>query len=378
MAAAGGTLAGGMDGDEGSDSDRLMAQIEAFLRTGDAPPAAPEPVRSPARPRTRPLELQEFDATAGGSNGPERARVRDRLAGRLSAPVLRTWRRPPGGTRSRLRRYWDQPDRVGRPPNREDLPRWTPWRAVLVVGALAALLILPVVISNGASKSNPDGPDRASAAVAGPGYTFLRVNPSGTPVRWDPCRPIYYQLDLSGAPASAAGDVRVALAQISEVTGLSFVAGRPAGPPPAGTDQQPPLEITFETTAASARMGMPTALTAGSQPAADELARTVPEAWVDQFTRRAMYVTGTIDVSAAAAGLPSGFVPGGEGVLLLHAVGRLVGLGDLPDPAEVMNPGVLSTPLTALGHGDRGGLTRLGKRSGCLQTPANGILTPAE
>ena len=367
-----------MEGAEGSDSDRLMAQIEAFLRTGDAPPAAPEPTPSPALPRTRPLELQEFDMRAGGSKGPERARVRDRLAGRFSAPVLRTWRRPPRGARSRLRRYWDDPGWSGRPPARDDLPRWTPWRVVLVVGVLAALLIVPVVVSNGASKANPDGPDRASTALAGPGYVFLRLNPSGTPVRWDPCRPIYYQVDLAGAPAAAAGDVQSAFAQISQITGLSFIDGPPPSFATTGADSFPPLKITFETVAGTRSSGMPVLFSGATPPRADDLARTVPQAWVDQITRRAMYVTGTIEVSSAASGLPSGFVPGGEGVLLLHAIGRLVGLGDISDPTEIMNPGVLSTPLTVFGHGDRTGLARLGRKSGCLETPANGILMPME
>jgi hypothetical protein len=367
-----------MDGAEGSDSDRLMAQIEAFLRTGVAPPAAPEPDRSPAPPRTRALELQEFDMRAGGSKEPERARVRDRLVGLFSAPVLRTWRRPRRGARSRLRRYWDDQAWSGHPPAREDLPRWTAWRAVLVVGALAALLIVPVVISNGASNANPDGPDRASTALAGPGYKFLLLNPSGTPVRWDPCRPIYYQLDLGGAPASAAGDMQSAFAQISQVTGLSFIDGPPPSPALPGAGTVPPLEITFETAATSIGSGAPVPLPGSTSSSADELARTVPQAWVDQITRRAMYATGSIDVSSVADRLPSGFVPGGEGVLFLHAIGRLVGLDDISDPTEIMNPEVLSTPVSGLGQGDRAGLARLGRKSGCLQTPANGVLTPVE
>jgi hypothetical protein len=89
-----------------------------------------------------------------------------------------------------------------------------------------------------------------------------------------------------------------------------------------------------------------------------------------------VYVTGSVVVSSAASQLPGGFVPGGAGVLLLHELGRLMGLGELPDPAQVMNPSVLSTKTTGLGTGDRAGLKRLGLGSGCLKPPANGSLQP--
>lgn len=89
-----------------------------------------------------------------------------------------------------------------------------------------------------------------------------------------------------------------------------------------------------------------------------------------------VYVTGSVVISSAASALPAGFVPGGAGVLLLHQLGRLIGLGDIQSSAEIMNPGVLSTKVTALGPGDRAGLKRLGTESGCLEPPANGTLEP--
>ncbi len=104
------------------------------------------------------------------------------------------------------------------------LPAWTPLRVVLVVGGLAAILALAFLFPVSASHPNPDGPDQASAAPAGPGYTFLEVNRSGTPVRWNPCSdPIYYQLDVSAGPAWATTDIDRALADVSAATGLQFL-----------------------------------------------------------------------------------------------------------------------------------------------------------
>jgi hypothetical protein len=102
----------------------------------------------------------------------------------------------------------------------------------------------------------------------------------------------------------------------------------------------------------------------------------VPVVSDDQLPGHMVYVTGSVVISSAASGLPGGFVPGGDGILLLHQLGRLVGLADIADPAQVMNPDVLATQLTGLGPGDRAGLKRLGAESGCLSLPANGSLQP--
>ncbi len=92
----------------------------------------------------------------------------------------------------------------------------------------------------------------------------------------------------------------------------------------------------------------------------------------DLQTGHSVYVEGTVIISSAASGLPSGFGPGGDGIVLLHLVSRLVGLGDATVQGQVMSPQALTTGVTGLGAGDRAGLSRLGSKSGCLSVPANG------
>lgn len=257
---------------------------------------------------------------------------------------------------------------------------------VLVVGFLAALLLVPVLWKKSSGTANPDGPDHASAAPAGPGYSFLLVNRSGTPVRWNPCEPIYYQLDLASAPSWAETDIGDAISSISTATGIQFVYEGstnqfPERQVPAGSDvdQPPPVVIAWASPAQSRDLNLPTAISpAGPAPSndVDSLGRTVPVVADDQVTGHKVYVTGSVVISSAASGLAAGFGPGGTGVLLLHQLGRLVGLGDAPDPLEVMNPDVLGTQVAGLGPGDRAGLERLGSGSGCLKVPPNPAIEP--
>jgi hypothetical protein len=252
-------------------------------------------------------------------------------------------------------------------------------RVLLVVGVLAALLIVPSVwpVHPSATRATA-GTDRASAAPAGSGYTFLRRNRSGTPVRWDPCQPLYYVTNLSSAPKFAARDLQAAISDISRATGIMFVdRGSTTSFPGGGSVIDPsgpagPVVIAWGNPAQSAKIDFPSG---ASGP--DALARTEPIAETDQQGGRGVYVTGTVLVSSAAGRLNPGFAPGGLGVLLLHELGHLMGLGNVADAGQVMDTQVLSTPTTRLGPGDRAGLNRLGAASGCVTAPTSGTFQPS-
>ena len=406
----------------GSDSERLMAQIEAYLRTGEGPPPAPEP---------QPSESGDSGSEPGGSGQgggeierPPRPGLGSRLLQPLqpvTGPVSRTrlWKRLAATGRTGPRWPGELMHPSGGHPSERvpgGPPKWTVMRVVLVVGFLVALLLVPVLWKKSTSGGNPDGSDHASAAPAGPGYSFLLVNRSGTPVRWNPCDPIYYQLDLTSAPSWAETDIGDAISSISTATGIQFVFEGstnqfpdkqvPAGWTPA---DPPPVVIAWASAAQSQNLNLPTSFSpdsSGASPSSgvtsstspssssssssssspsssgvssagvDSLGRTVPVVADDQVTGHEVYVAGSVVISSAASGLADGFGPGGAGVLLLHQLGRLVGLGDTQDPLEVMNPDVLSTQVNGLGPGDRAGLKRLGSESGCLKTPANPAIEP--
>jgi hypothetical protein len=306
----------------GSDSERMIAEIETFLRTGAAPPAPP------------------------------------------AAP----------------------PPRAVAEPVRSGMPRWTRVRVAVVVCLLAGLLVLPVLYSDHLS---------GTAATVGPpapldaqsGYTFLRLNPSGTPVRWNPCSTLFYETNLAGAPPYVAVDLQLAAEKVSQATGLLFadegttgasppaygalgappgarVGASPAGPPPSGAGGGPIL------------VDWAPARRPASLSTADGYAKAVPVAAVDRATGDGVYVTGSVVISSTAASLAHGFGPHSLGVLLLHELGRLVGLGPVAASGEVMNPRVLSSRTDSFGSGDLAGLKRLGVSAGCLAVPAGAVLEP--
>ena len=382
----------------GSDSERMMAEIEAFLRTGEAPPPAPEPHPVSSPPVVPDFPVSDRAPDAGG-------RIADPGRRRFLARVLRPLRRGPAhpaGSGGHGGGFVDRPVRPGRPvrlggpggagrvappggwrsrpPSRglpPEPPKWTPLRAVIVCAVLLALLVLPALYSRHSNANSGSG-DHASAAPAGPGYSFLRVNRSGTPVRWNPCSPVYYETDLGSAPAYAGADLQAAVSDISRVTGILFVnSGSTAAFPTTGPVLTPggqvgPVVIAWANPAQTSQVGIPAGATG-----ADALARTIPVAAVDENTGHGVYVTGTMTIAADAKKLPEGFGPGGLGVLFLHQLGHLVGLSTVTSPGQIMSADVLSAGTGSFGAGDLAGLKRLGTGSGCLQAPSRATFQPS-
>jgi hypothetical protein len=251
---------------------------------------------------------------------------------------------------------------------------------------MVLLLVVPYALARH-STADPGVADRASTAPAGPGYAFLEVNPSGTPVRWNPCQPIYYQLDLAAAPSWAQSDIAHAIEEVSSATGIDFVYSGstsvfPTSTIPPGTGRAPsPVVIAWATEAQSRtdHLAPTPADVAGAFPGAtDALGRTVPVLAKDPSSGRMVYVTGTMVISAAASALPAGFGYGSDGVLLLHELGRLLGLGEVSDVNQVMSPQAVAGGVTGLGPADQNGLERLGRSSGCLSVPAHASLFAAD
>jgi hypothetical protein len=236
--------------------------------------------------------------------------------------------------------------------------------AVVVIIGGAAL-----IWSQDHGATTTDGPDHASTAPAGPGYTFLATNRSGTPRRWNPCAPITYVTNFAAAPYYAADDLQAALTAVSAATGIRFVdkgttRGWPTSTPEFDSRGHPkPVLIAWADAAETARLHSLPGETG------QELGRAGPGSLVDPVTGHGIYVTGDVLIDAAAAELPPGPGPGGLEVLFLHELGHLVGLGHVNDVTQVMNPTRVPTLPAGYGPGDLAGLNRLGADSGCLHVP---------
>ncbi|HLI54015.1 MAG TPA: hypothetical protein VKU88_06805 [Acidimicrobiales bacterium] len=285
----------------------------------------------------------------------------------------------------------------------------------VVVCMLAGILVLPVLYSDHLSgTASTVGPFAPVDALSG--YTFLRLDPSGTPVRWNPCSTLYYETNLAGAPPYVAVDLQLAVEKVSQATGLLFAdeGSTTASPPAYGTlGAVPDVRVGASGASTAGTGASPSGAssvgTGASSPGASSVgtgasppgvgdgpvlvdwdparppaspsttgayAKTVPVAAVDRITGEAVYVTGSVVIGSAAARLAPGFGPHSLGVLLLHELGRLVGLGPVAAGGEIMNPHVLSSQTDSFGAGDLAGLKRLGVSAGCLTVPAGAMLDP--
>lgn len=240
--------------------------------------------------------------------------------------------------------------------------------AVVALGARSALAPLPSVVRD------------PSAMVRDRGeFAFLGRSPDG-PYRWNPCRPITYQVNLEHAPPGALGDVREAIRRVAEATGIRFVDGgvttrtvdmqvgrafRGRGPAepryyPLLIDWVPHERFVYLADSKRAiAFGMP---------------------YRGQGDEARTYVSGIVAMDAGED-LEPGF--GGRfsrGVVLMHELGHVMGLDHVASPFEIMwSPETSTSPIpdpfqTDWGPGDLEGLRRLGIEAGCT-TPASSSVT---
>lgn len=196
------------------------------------------------------------------------------------------------------------------------------------------------------------------------GYRFVAVTDDGLPVRYDPCRPLRYVFTPEHAPAGAAEDVAAAARLVAAATGIDIVyagttneavgADRPAFQPRRYGDRWAPILIGWMPHD-SAIFDLDSVGVAGSE--------------ARQNTRgRPVFVSGAIVLNGAEQ-LANGFGAGRTwGKVLLHEWGHVLGLDHVEDPAQVMNPDLVSSPAT-WGTGDLAGLRALGRAAGCLDVP---------
>jgi len=189
------------------------------------------------------------------------------------------------------------------------------------------------------------------------GYTFLLSHRDGSPVTFDPCRPIHVVVRPDNEPAGGRELLLAALAEVSAATGLQFLDDGVTDEPPGRAraayqperygDRWAPVLITWSTTAESPDL------------AGGILGRAGPDPFGrDQDDQR--FVTGSAVFNGPALGaqLSQGEDDKARAVLL-HELGHLVGLGHVTDPYQVMFD-TNAYPLAAYRAGDLRGLEKLG------------------
>jgi hypothetical protein len=251
-----------------------------------------------------------------------------------------------------------RPD-IASPPPLEP-PRRRRGRAVLA-GVVAGALLLAAI---GAIASN--GVDRVGSGPTGQ-YKFLQMGLGHAPIRWDPCIPIHYQVNLTHAPDGVLADVREAIARVASATGDRFVYD---GTTDRTADEQ--MGRAFQTGSTTSRW-FPVLIAWVPHSHFDYLADStraaafaMPETG-DGTTAR-LYESGVVVVDAGGR-LPVGFDGRySDGVVLMHELGHVMGLAHVGDGSEVMwsptvpHPGAPDLSVSDWGPGDLEGLKILGQR----------------
>jgi hypothetical protein len=205
--------------------------------------------------------------------------------------------------------------------------------------------------------ARPLGAPSVSPAGTG-GYAFLLAHQDGSPVTWDPCRPVHYVVRPGGAPQGGGALLGWAFGQISAATGLRFVDD-------GGTDEAPTTErVSFQPQRYGDRWAP--VLVAWSNPVESPqldvgvLGVASPTHFGTVGEDNERFVTGTAVFNGPELDLQLRTGDDNKArAVLLHELGHLIGLAHVTDPYQVMYRSN-AYPLPSYRSGDRRGLQLLG------------------
>lgn len=198
---------------------------------------------------------------------------------------------------------------------------------------------------------------------AGPGegpHEFLQLNDDGTPVSFDPCRPVHWVINPVGAPPGGEEKVRAAFDRVAEATGLELVfegtttetwdkQRKPYQPELYG-DRWAPVLVSWSTEAVDPQLADYVTGVGGGNP-------------VGFVGETSTYVSGSLLLDAADLATVAELEGPGSQIVLttaMHELGHVVGLGHVADPGEVMYSESTIDQPSDWGPGDRAGLRQLG------------------
>ncbi|MEX1176820.1 MAG: hypothetical protein WEB09_00025 [Nitriliruptor sp.] len=249
---------------------------------------------------------------------------------------------------------------------------WVGLAALVLLALLTGTAVVTAVVWSTRGAGTGTTPHSAPHAASEDGYAVWDRNDDGTPVRWDPCRPVRIVASGVGAPTTypldqLVADLEHAAGVLREATEIELTV--------IGTSTEVPdaSRSTLATEGAS-RAWAPVlvgwrAPGEGDLPLRDvDRAVAVPVAV--GTSRERVYVTAQVVLNPERTDL----VPGARdrssswGATLLHELAHVLGLDHVDDPDQLLHtyPGVGPVEL---GAGDRAGLRTLGAEHGCLDVP---------
>ena len=245
----------------------------------------------------------------------------------------------------------------------------------IVVASIAIAAPGPAPVPGGASSATGGAgqPGIADTVPMGPDgpYAFLAatfVDGQREPVRWNPCQPIEYQVNVVHGSPETDDAISGALDLASQASGITFqddgttthgIAAMRHGRyfTDALHSVYRPVLITVVPHAQFLRFHVPRRVLAFTHP--EQGTQAADDEWVSG------YVVVDGGVHYANSGRWS------MELVIAHEVGHLLGLGHVNDPTELMFStqvarGVIPAPIDGYGPGDLAGFELLGADQGCL------------
>lgn len=201
-------------------------------------------------------------------------------------------------------------------------------------------------------------PQRVAAPVpvtTNGAYKFMH-EVAGSPITYDPCRRIRYELNLDAAPPGSEAILGSAINEVERATGLRFeyvgtTHRKPLDKEPIrsrwGLQDAPPVTISWATESEAPMLAGDVAGYAGSS-------------YMTYQGRPSHYVTGRVVLDAGTYAemvqTPAG--SSAARAITMHELAHLVGLTHVDDRTELMNS--QNTGQLQFGPGDLAGLAQLG------------------
>jgi hypothetical protein len=257
------------------------------------------------------------------------------------------------------------------PPPDDPEPSRSPLVAAFVLGFLVAVVFVMLAVQSllrePTATISPTPTPTPRPDVNG-GFRFLERAPGGAPVRWDPCDPITYAVNVHAVTSSVRPDLREALRRVTRATGIEFES--------AGTTMETFMKayqrMRYQGMVRKAELILIwvdhedyRAILRRLQDPRPSIAfaKTMAGLHVD----RDQYFGGIVVMDADATASRGFGDPYTHGSVLLHELGHIMGLDHVKDPDQLMYSGRHPNyGLRDFGPGDLEGLRRLGMEAGCI------------
>ena len=240
-----------------------------------------------------------------------------------------------------------------------------------LVAAAALGLAVSVHPSTGVSSAEPAAtvtwsePDAVSVGATTTTSTALykySTIVSGKAVRWNPCAAIHWKFRTTGAPTGAGSLVRDAIAKVSAATGITFVydGSTTATPtsswlPKSSTGIRPVLIGWTDASHSDLLRNQPAAVLGVTRTAYFSILRDSTTLAATKAAVIALDRTNRLPLTGAVSWRTT----------ILHELGHAMGLDHVGNSSQLMYP-VLQRNLYGLQSGDKAGLYKLGRASGCI------------